>query len=199
MWYVVCGLWCVCIRAGADCTNRCEEEDVEMTEEAKLLLTRVAAETSLRYAIHMITVASLVSQQRQGTQVESQDITRVYSLFVDVIRSASFLQEYQQHFVFSENADATDLAAMDTTSAAAAAISSQAAAMATGQSTVTTSAAGAAHSAVTANAAATAAAGVGGASQAAVAAATAASQAAAAAAAANKASTATAMAVEPST
>ena len=36
-------------------TIRCEEEDVEMDDEAKDLLTKIGAETSLRYAIHLIT------------------------------------------------------------------------------------------------------------------------------------------------
>merc|ERR1711981_1275032 len=35
-------------------TIRCEEEDVEMTSEAMKLLTKIAQETSLRYAMHMI-------------------------------------------------------------------------------------------------------------------------------------------------
>ena len=35
---------------------RCEEEDVEMTDDASELLTKIGSETSLRYAIHMITV-----------------------------------------------------------------------------------------------------------------------------------------------
>ena len=30
---------------------RCEEEDVEMTEDAKELLTKIGSETTLRYAI----------------------------------------------------------------------------------------------------------------------------------------------------
>jgi RuvB-like protein 2 len=30
---------------------RCEEEDVEMTEDAKELLTKIGVETTLRYAI----------------------------------------------------------------------------------------------------------------------------------------------------
>ena len=42
-------------------TIRCEEEDVEMAEDALDLLTRIGMETSLRYAIHMIMAASLVA------------------------------------------------------------------------------------------------------------------------------------------
>merc|ERR1719390_556583 len=41
-------------------TIRCEEEDVEMTEDAIALLTRIGTDTTLRYAIHMITAAHLV-------------------------------------------------------------------------------------------------------------------------------------------
>jgi len=40
---------------------RCEEEDVELDEDAMELLTDIGTETSLRYAIQLITVASLVA------------------------------------------------------------------------------------------------------------------------------------------
>jgi len=81
---------------------RCEEEDVEMAEDALDLLTRVGMETSLRYAIHMVMVASLCCQKRKGTEVNIEDIKRVYSLFVDVKRSTQFLMEYQKEFMFNE-------------------------------------------------------------------------------------------------
>ena len=81
---------------------RAEEEDVEMEDDAKDLLTRIATETSLRYAIHMIMAASLVCIKRHGTEVAVDDIKRVYSLFVDVKRSTQFLMEYQQEFMFNE-------------------------------------------------------------------------------------------------
>merc|ERR1712167_116400 len=84
---------------------RCEEEDVEMEDDAKDLLTRIATETSLRYAIHMIMAASLVCSKRRGTEVTVDDIKRVYSLFVDVKRSTQFLMEYQQEFMFNEMPD----------------------------------------------------------------------------------------------
>ena len=87
-------------------------------------------ETSLRYAIQMITIASLCCQKRKGTEVDIEDIKviddvfkkhdrhitnlcscalfyeickqRVYSLFVDVKRSTQFLMEYQKEFMFNE-------------------------------------------------------------------------------------------------
>jgi RuvB-like protein 2 len=81
---------------------RCEEEDVEMTDDAKELLTKIAAETSLRYAIHIITASSLVCAKRKATEVDIEDISKVYTLFVDVKRSTQFLIEYQDQYMFNE-------------------------------------------------------------------------------------------------
>ena len=81
---------------------RCEEEDVEMAEDALELLTRIGMETSLRYAIQMIMAASLCAEKRKASQVEIEDIKRCYSLFVDVKRSTQFLMEYQNEFMYNE-------------------------------------------------------------------------------------------------
>ncbi|XP_060068213.1 ruvB-like 2 [Ylistrum balloti] len=81
---------------------RCEEEDVEMTDDALTVLTKIGMETSLRYAIQLITVASLVCRKRKGSEVDVDDIKRVYSLFLDESRSTQFLKEYQQEFMFHE-------------------------------------------------------------------------------------------------
>lgn len=84
---------------------RCEEEDVEMAPEALDLLTKIGMQTSLRYAIQMITVASLCCSKRKGGEVGLEDIKRVYSLFVDVKRSTQFLMEYQKDFMFNTLAE----------------------------------------------------------------------------------------------
>lgn len=44
---------------------RCEEEDVQVTDDALAILTRIGLETSLRYAIQLIMVANLVCQKRK--------------------------------------------------------------------------------------------------------------------------------------
>merc|ERR1712078_379749 len=91
-----------------------EEEDVEMADAAKDLLTKIGSDSSLRYAIHLITVANLVAMKRKAQEVDVQDIRKVYSLFVDVKRSTQFLHEYQQEFMFLEGApQATDDAVED--------------------------------------------------------------------------------------
>ncbi len=66
---------------------RCQEEDVELTESATKLLTKIAKECSLRYGIHLITTANLVAQKRKAAEVDVADIRKVYGLFVDVKRS----------------------------------------------------------------------------------------------------------------
>merc|ERR1712216_995210 len=87
---------------------RAEEEDVEMTDDAKALLTKIGTESSLRYALHLITAANLVCTKRKGHEVNMQDIRKVYSLFVDVKRSTQFLVDYQNDFMFSELAEQED-------------------------------------------------------------------------------------------
>jgi len=81
---------------------RCEEEDVEMADDALELLARIGMETSLRYSIHMIITSSLAAEKRKSAQVEIEDIKRVYKLFVDVKRSTQYLMEYNKEFMFNE-------------------------------------------------------------------------------------------------
>ncbi|KAG6386805.1 hypothetical protein SASPL_151979 [Salvia splendens] len=81
---------------------RCQEEDVEMSEDAKVLLTKIGEDTSLRYAINLITSAALSCLKRKGKIVEMEDISRVYELFYDVKRSTQYLMEYQSQYMFSE-------------------------------------------------------------------------------------------------
>ncbi|RLN33812.1 ruvB-like 2 [Panicum miliaceum] len=81
---------------------RCDEEDVEMSADAKVLLTKIGIETSLRYAIHLINAAALACQKRKGKVVEMDDISRVYQLFLDVKRSTQYLMEYQSQYMFNE-------------------------------------------------------------------------------------------------
>ncbi|KAI9254855.1 RuvB-like 2 [Sporodiniella umbellata] len=84
---------------------RCLEENVEMTDEAKDVLTRIGQETSLRYAIHLITASHLVARKRKAPAVDVQDIKRVYSLFLDEKRSVQYLKEYQDQYMFNEYND----------------------------------------------------------------------------------------------
>ena len=55
---------------------RCEEEDCEVSDDGIQVLTRIASEASLRYAIQLITVSNLVCKKRKGTEVSVEDIKR---------------------------------------------------------------------------------------------------------------------------
>lgn len=81
---------------------RCTEEQVEMTDEAMELLSRIANETSLRYAIHMIMTSSLVAKKQKSAKVELKHIERCHKLFYDVQRSTKYIMEYQNQFLFHE-------------------------------------------------------------------------------------------------
>ncbi|CAI7755334.1 unnamed protein product, partial [Closterium sp. NIES-54] len=73
---------------------RCLEEAVDTSPDALDLLSKIGVETSLRYAIHLITSAHLAATRRRkggsrgggGVVVEVEDVSRVYTLFADVKR-----------------------------------------------------------------------------------------------------------------
>ncbi|KAJ2511616.1 RuvB-like protein 2 [Coemansia sp. RSA 2049] len=81
---------------------RCDEEEVEMTDDAMDVLTKAAVETSLRYGIHLISTSHMVARKRQAPKVDVVDIKRVYSLFLDESRSVQYMTEYQGEFLFNE-------------------------------------------------------------------------------------------------
>lgn len=82
-------------------TIRCDEEDVDISKTAIDMLTVVGANTSLRYAIHLITAAHLIAAKRKSATVEEADVRRAYELFLDVRRSTEFLKEHEKEYVFS--------------------------------------------------------------------------------------------------
>merc|ERR1712124_134812 len=57
---------------------RAEEEDVEMTDPAKELLTKIGTDSTLRYAIHLITVSNLVAMKRKAQEVDVQHTQSVF-------------------------------------------------------------------------------------------------------------------------
>ena len=53
-------------------------------------------------AIHLITAAYLVAEKRKSPKVEVKDMTRAYSLFIDVMGSTDYMLEYQQQFLYND-------------------------------------------------------------------------------------------------
>ena len=60
---------------------RSEEEDVEIMENGLNLLTRIDLDTSLRYAMYLITSSGLICSKRKRIGVDVEDINRKYTLF----------------------------------------------------------------------------------------------------------------------
>jgi DNA helicase TIP49 (TBP-interacting protein) len=54
------------------CVDRCEEEDVDISDDAIEVLTKVGVSTSLRYAIQLITLASLAARKRKVCGAKQQ-------------------------------------------------------------------------------------------------------------------------------
>uniref|UniRef100_A0A7S1N6M8 RuvB-like helicase n=1 Tax=Eutreptiella gymnastica TaxID=73025 RepID=A0A7S1N6M8_9EUGL len=84
---------------------RCEEEDIEMEDDASALLASLVNKTSLRYVLQLITTANLVAQKRKSSVVELEDVKRVYHLFQDLSRSTEFLSQHESAFMFHTRAE----------------------------------------------------------------------------------------------
>jgi RuvB-like protein 2 len=92
---------------------RCAEEQVDMEPEALELLTRIANERTLRYAMHLITVSQLTAQKRQCKVVKLEHVERCYRLFVDVQRSTARLVEQDQSYLFNDVTATSDAGAIN--------------------------------------------------------------------------------------
>lgn len=79
----------------------------------KSSLIQIGKETSLRYAIHLITAASLIAQKRKSAEVEIDDIGKAYTLFIDVRRSIQFMTEYQDQYMFNEVQEDSEMNGVD--------------------------------------------------------------------------------------
>lgn len=79
--------------------QRLLEEDVSMAKDAEFFLTTIAVDTSLRYALHLVSVAAIAAKKRKSLHIELPDIERVYKLFLDVERSSKYLDSYQNQFI----------------------------------------------------------------------------------------------------
>lgn len=79
---------------------RCEEEDVEISDNAKKLLMKIGKDTSLRYSLHLITISNICAQRRKASEVDIADVKTAYNLFVDVGRSSQSMNESEQQYLF---------------------------------------------------------------------------------------------------
>ena len=73
-----------------------------MTEDALEFLTQIGVDTTLRYAIQLITTSSLLASKRKSGEVDLVDIRRAFSMFLDLKRSSDYLKDHQSEYLFSE-------------------------------------------------------------------------------------------------
>ena len=94
--------------------SRCEEEDVTLSAEALNVLTTMAMQTTLRYALNLISCAQVLARKRKAENVDVEDLRRAYTYFMDEKRSVQRLKEQQGSLMFEVVGDEKD--AMDMSS-----------------------------------------------------------------------------------
>lgn len=62
----------------------------------------MALETTLRYALNLISCAQVIAAKRKAEQVSVEDLRRAYTYFMDEKRSVQWLKEQQGLLVFEE-------------------------------------------------------------------------------------------------
>ncbi|KAI9293207.1 RuvB-like 2 [Neoconidiobolus thromboides FSU 785] len=82
---------------------RADEEDVNLEDEALELVTNIAQNHSLRYAIQLIIPSYYIAQKRKAEKVSKVDVERAYKLFVDEKRSVDYLTQNHEQYLYSEH------------------------------------------------------------------------------------------------
>ena len=73
-----------------------------LTSDAMKVLMSMAMQTTLRYALNLISCAQIVARKRKAEQVDVEDLRRAYTYFMDEKRSVQWLKEQQGSLVFEE-------------------------------------------------------------------------------------------------
>ena len=73
----------------------------------------MALQTTLRYALNLISCAQVLAKKRKSETVDVEDLRRAYTYFMDEKRSVQWLKEQQGILMFEELDGHED--AMDTT------------------------------------------------------------------------------------
>ncbi|MES1912791.1 MAG: RuvB-like 2 [Cercozoa sp. M6MM] len=84
---------------------RCEEEDVDIADEALVFLTKCVERTSLRYCMHLIMPSHILALKRGSGTVSVEDIKKAYTMFFDLTRSMQFCEEMKHVMVYHREDD----------------------------------------------------------------------------------------------
>jgi len=74
-------------------------EKIKIKEDAVELLTKLGAESSLRYALQLIAPAYEIAKENGSQEVRKEDVEKVRKLFVDVKQSSKYLKEFEEKFL----------------------------------------------------------------------------------------------------
>lgn len=88
---------------------------MSLAEDALTILTKIAGDNTLRYALNLISTAQVIARKRKSAQVQVEDVRKVYGYFMDEKRSVQWLKEQQGQLVFEEIGGEPRDDAMDTT------------------------------------------------------------------------------------
>jgi len=75
---------------------RAVEEKITIEEPALEKLTEIGSETSLRYAVQLLSLAAQNAKAAKRDKVTLEDVTRVDKLFMDVGEAAEYLRKYEE-------------------------------------------------------------------------------------------------------
>lgn len=76
----------------------------------------MAGQTTLRYALNVISCAHVLAKKRKADKVYVEDLRRVYGYFMDAERSVEWIKSQQGSLVFEEiDGENKDENAMDQT------------------------------------------------------------------------------------
>ncbi|THH26506.1 hypothetical protein EUX98_g7683 [Antrodiella citrinella] len=81
---------------------RCDEEDVKLTDEALKVLTTMGGQTTLRYALNLISTSQMLARKRKSDKVDVDDLRRSYTYFMDEKRSVEWIKMQEGSLIFEE-------------------------------------------------------------------------------------------------
>ena len=78
---------------------RCTTESIEIEEDALAHLAAIGSNTSLRYAVQLISPSNILAEIDGRDKINKDDIDEVNNLFFDAKSSAKILQEQADKFI----------------------------------------------------------------------------------------------------
>jgi RuvB-like protein 2 len=82
---------------------------VTLTAEALNVLTSMAVQTTLRYALNLISCAQVLARKRKAEKVDVDDLRRAYTYFMDEKRSVQWVKDQQGFLMFEVVRDEKDV------------------------------------------------------------------------------------------